>query len=169
MSKKYCAGLGVGIFAVCLGAVALSARAGAQELTNIVEVKTGLFSVSQGKALRVVVSNVGPLQAEVNVKIDFRNAFGRIVATTEGPLRGPVVLDHRLARDSGVVLMSASVRMEAAVGTISAPMTVLEEIDVDTLTVEQRGVCMEGPPSGRVGAQTNCGCPGFQVTFKVPE
>ena len=102
ITKKICAGLSGGIVALALGMLGVSAGAQSPETATVV-LQTGLQSYSQGAMVRAMVSEIDPSGAVSDVKIDFRNVAGRIVASVEGKLRHgePVVLDMRLPRDSG--------------------------------------------------------------------
>ena len=171
MSNRYGACLGVSIVAVCLGAVAVSARA--LELKDVVVMKTGLLSVGPGNTFRAIVSEIGEAQTGVGVKIEFHSASGRVVASIERDLLPgqPVILDKRLPGDSGVVLLRATVTITASIGATTTPMTVLEELDVDNLIAVPKVVCDAGPGTPRVDAQLSCGgCGGFAVTrFTIAE
>ena len=89
-----------------------------------------------------------------------------MVARTEGVLgrAAPVRLEFPLG--NAALQLRATVSIIAESGEVTTPITVMEDVDRNSFTVEQRGVCAAGPPSGRDGGQTaaNCGCPGWAVT-----
>lgn len=160
--------VGTAVRLVAMGALAVGLGAGAhaQVQQRGVVLKSGLHSFFEGHIVRLTATQLGPLAASAQVRIDFRDATDRIVARTEGVLQrgSPVMLDWVVRRGERPTQVRATVSITTATGDPSTAAVVLEDIDPLGLTIGTRVVCSEGPPAGRDSPQTLPNCTGWTAT-----
>jgi hypothetical protein len=139
--------------------------ASAQTTIDTIVLRSGLHSYYAGHGARVTVTEVGRRVASSQVTIVLRDAADVVVARTSGVLQRavPVTLDFRVRGDErSLTQLRAVVTIVTETGGGAEPVTVLEDLDPLSLSVEPKVLC--GPPSGSEGRQTAAMCDGWVVT-----
>lgn len=142
-----------------------AAPATAQTVQTGVQIDTPLFTFFTGlrRAVKVTVSEVGPRGVLSTVQVVFRDPADRIIARGQGTLSRtrPVSVELPLEMNAARVQVRATISIFGVSGRQTKPIAVLEEVDVDSLAIEQRISC--APPASREGPVTPY-CPEVVVT-----
>ena len=130
-----------------------------------VQIDTPLMTFFTGmrRAVKVTVSEVGPRGVLSTVRIVYRDPLDRIIARAEGTLSRtrPVSFELPLEMADPRVQVRATVVIFGVAGRQTKPIAVVEEVDTDSLAIEQRISC--APPANREGPVTPY-CPEVVVT-----
>jgi hypothetical protein len=123
--------------------------------TGTWEIRSGLHLVAPGHTSSITLSDVGRATALSSVRIELRDATGRLVAAANGQLGPghPVRLRPQIPADAGLQELSAIVRVTSLVDGGNAVMTVWEDIGPDSL-IARNIVCGPGALGG--GGQQMC-------------
>ena len=132
--------------------------------TGTWEIRSGLHLIGRGSTPSLNVSDVGRATALSSVRIELRDATGRLVAGVNGQVGPgrPLRLRPQIATDAGLQELSAIVRVTSLVDGGNAVMTVWEDIGPDGL-IARNIVC--GP--GALGGGGQQMCQGFALTGPV--
>lgn len=142
-----------------------AAPAEAQTSQTGVQIDTPLLTFFTGvrRAVKVTVTEVGPRGVQSTVEVVFRDPADRVIARGQGVLSRtrPVSIELPLEMNAPRVQVRATISVLGVAGRQTKPIAVLEDVDVDSLAIEQRISC--APPASREGPVTPY-CPEVVVT-----
>jgi hypothetical protein len=136
--------------------------------TGTWEIRSGIHLVAAGHTPSITASEVGRPTALSKVRIELRDATGRLVAAANGDLGPgrPVHLRPQIPADAGLQELSAIVRVTSLVDGGNKVMTVWEDIGPDSF-ISRNIVCGPGALGG--GGQQMCQGWSFTVQPDQPQ